>query len=110
MELRSPLSAPLPIDDALPALRAALADRSAVVLQAPPGAGKTTRVTLALLEAPWLGRQRMIMHEPRRLAARAAARRMTTSLNERVGETVGVRVRGETQISSRTRIEVVTEG
>lgn len=101
---------PLPIDESLPALRAALAARSAVVLQAPPGAGKTTRVPLALLDAPWLGRQRILMLEPRRLAARAAARRMSATLGEAVGTTVGFRVRGETRVSARTRIEVVTEG
>jgi ATP-dependent helicase HrpB len=100
----------LPIDDALPALRAALAERSGVVLQAPPGAGKTTRVPLALLDAPWLGDQRIVMLEPRRLAARAAARWMAGSLGETVGGTVGFRVRGETRVSPRTRIEVVTEG
>lgn len=103
-------AAPLPIEDALPALRAALAERRAVVLQAPPGAGKTTRVPLALLDAAWLDGQRMIILEPRRLAARAAARRMAATLGERVGATVGFRVRGETQVSTRTRVEVVTEG
>ena len=101
---------PLPIDEALPALLAALAQHAAVVLQAPPGAGKTTRIPLALLDAPWLGTQRIVMLEPRRLAARAAARRMSTTLGERVGETVGFRVRGETRVGPGTRIEVVTEG
>src|SRR5215218_2370402 len=101
---------PLPIDDALPALRAALADGTAAVLQAPPGAGKTTRVPLALLDAPWLAGRRIVMLEPRRLAARAAARRMAATLGEPVGSTVGFRVRGETRVSSRTRVEVVTEG
>ncbi|MFL5619700.1 MAG: ATP-dependent helicase HrpB [Gemmatimonadaceae bacterium] len=100
----------LPIDDVLAALRAALANRSAAVLQAPPGAGKTTRVPLALLGESWLAPQRIIMLEPRRLAARAAARRMADSLGESVGATVGFRVRGETRIGARTRIEVVTEG
>ena len=100
----------LPIDDVLPELRAALATRSSAVLQAPPGAGKTTRVPLALLHEAWLASQRIIMLEPRRLAARAAARRMADSLGEPVGATVGFRVRGETRIGVRTRVEVVTEG
>ncbi|WP_414693121.1 ATP-dependent helicase HrpB, partial [Pelagibacterium sp.] len=80
------------------------------VLVAPPGAGKTTRVPLALLDAPWRGDGRIIMLEPRRLAARAAARRMAQTLGEAVGETVGYRVRLDTRVSARTRIEVVTEG
>jgi ATP-dependent helicase HrpB len=100
----------LPIDDSLPALRDALHARQSVVLQAPPGAGKTTRVPLALLEEPWLATQRLLMLEPRRLAARAAARRMASMLGESVGDTVGFRVRGETRVGPRTRIEVVTEG
>ena len=94
----------------LPALGAAFVDGRAVVLQAPPGAGKTTGVPLALLNATWLDGQRLVMLEPRRLAARAAARRMASTLGEAVGGTVGFRVRGETRVSSRTRIEVVTEG
>jgi ATP-dependent RNA helicase HrpB len=100
----------LPVDEALPALRSALTASSSAVLQAPTGAGKTTRVPLALLLEPWLGSQRIVMLEPRRLAARAAARRMASMLGERVGETVGFRVRGETRVGSTTRIEVVTEG
>jgi ATP-dependent helicase HrpB len=102
--------APLPIDDALPPLRSALAAGVSAVLQAPPGAGKTTRVPLALLGEPWLAGQRLLMLEPRRLAARAAARRMAETLGEGVGETVGFRVRHETRVGARTRIEVVTEG
>lgn len=105
-----PAVPPLPIDDALPALRAALAARPVAVLQAPPGAGKTTRVPLALLDAPWLDGRKLVMLEPRRLAARAAARRMAQTLGERVGETVGHRVRMDTRVGARTRIEVVTEG
>jgi len=105
-----PLLPRLPIDEVLPALRAALATRSSAVLQAPPGAGKTTRVPLALLDERWLASQRIVMLEPRRLAARAAARRMADSLGESVGATVGFRVRGETRISARTQVEVVTEG
>ncbi|HEX6938854.1 MAG TPA: ATP-dependent helicase HrpB [Longimicrobiales bacterium] len=100
----------LPIEAVLPALRAALAAHTSVVLEAPPGAGKTTRVPLALLDEPWLGGRRIVMLEPRRLAARAAARRMAALLGERVGETVGYRVRLDTRVGPATRIEVVTEG
>jgi ATP-dependent helicase HrpB len=100
----------LPIDDVLPDLLATLAVGPAAVLVAPPGAGKTTRVPLALLDAPWRGDGRIILLEPRRMAARAAARRMAGTLGQAVGETVGYRVRLDAKISSRTRIEVVTEG
>src|SRR5271170_3918835 len=100
----------LPIDDALPALRSALAAHSSAVLVAPPGAGKTTRVPLALIDEPWAKGKRLILLEPRRLAARAAAARMAASLGEKVGETIGLRVRLQTLVSKRTRIEVVTEG
>ena len=100
----------LPVDDALPALRDALSATSVAVLQAPPGAGKTTRIPLALLHEPWLAGERIVMLEPRRLAARSAARRMASLLGEHAGETVGFRVRGETRVGSATRIEVVTEG
>ena len=97
----------LPIDEALPALRAALAGAGRAVLQAPPGAGKTTRVPLALLpDTPG----RIVLLEPRRLAARAAAERMAATLGEPVGRTVGYRIRGEARTSAATRIEVVTEG
>lgn len=100
----------LPIEDALPALHAALASHSCAVLEAPPGAGKTTRVPLALLSASWLAGKRIIMLEPRRLAARASAHYMARVCGDAVGETVGYRVRGDSRVSSRTRIEVVTEG
>ena len=100
----------LPVDDALPRLKAALSANTAVVLVAPPGAGKTTRVPLALLDAPWIGGGKIVMQEPRRLAARAAARRMAASLGEAVGETVGYRVRFDSKVGPRTRIEVVTDG
>src|SRR5215208_6029486 len=101
---------PLPIDSVIPALREALRAGTSAVLQAPPGAGKTTRVPLALLDEPWLAGQRIVMLEPRRLAARAAARYMAGSLGERVGERVGYRVRMDTRVGPATRIEVVTEG
>ncbi|MDB4916095.1 MAG: ATP-dependent helicase HrpB [Gemmatimonadetes bacterium] len=100
----------LPIERSLPALLEHLRAGSSLVLQAPPGAGKTTRVPLALLHEPWLGDRKVIMLEPRRLATRAAARRMAAMLGESVGATVGFRVRGETRVGAATRIEVVTEG
>jgi ATP-dependent helicase HrpB len=100
----------LPIESALPELKAALANAGAAVLQAPPGAGKTTRVPLALLDEPWLRGRRMVMLEPRRLAARAAARHMARLLGQDVGGTVGYRVRMETRVGPTTRVEVVTEG
>jgi ATP-dependent helicase HrpB len=110
-EIRSDIGGALPIDAALPALRAALAAGSSAVLVAPPGAGKTTRVPLDLLSADWLGPTgKIVLLEPRRLAARAAAERMAATLGERVGDTVGLRVRLGSKISARTRIEVVTEG
>ncbi|WP_323149201.1 ATP-dependent helicase HrpB, partial [Pseudomonas oryzihabitans] len=101
---------PLPIDVVLPDLRQALARRDDCVLEAPPGAGKTTRVPLALLDEPWLAGQRILLLEPRRLAARAAAERLAAELGEGVGETVGYRIRLESRVGPRTRIEVVTEG
>jgi ATP-dependent helicase HrpB len=103
-------AAPLPIDDVLPALRSALAEHSSAVLVAPPGAGKTTRAPLALLGEPWAKDKRLILLEPRRIAARAAAARMAATLGEKVGETIGLRVRLTRLVSKRTRIEVVTEG
>lgn len=100
----------LPIEEALPDLLAALSAGPNAVLQAPPGAGKTTLVPLALLDQPWRGDGRIVMLEPRRLAARSAARRMADLLGEAVGETVGYRIRLDSKISAKTRIEVVTEG
>ncbi|WP_170782817.1 ATP-dependent helicase HrpB [Ruegeria lacuscaerulensis] len=99
----------LPIDDTIPELLTALKSAGRAVLQAPPGAGKTTRVPLAMLEAG-LCDGKIVMLEPRRLAARAAAERMAETLGERAGQTVGYRVRGEAKVSANTRIEVVTEG
>ncbi len=101
---------PLPIDAVLDELAATLASHNAAVLVAPPGAGKTTRVPLALLDAPWAKGKKIIVLEPRRIAARASAERMAKSLGERAGETVGYRVRFGSKISRATRIEVVTEG
>ncbi len=101
---------PLPIASALPELVAALAAGRRALLQAPPGAGKSTGVPLALLDAPWLAGRRILLLEPRRLAARAVAARMASTLGEQVGETVGYRMRLETRVGPRTRIEVVTEG
>ena len=100
----------LPIHAVLEALKAALAQTSAVVLAAPPGAGKTTVVPLALLDQPWLGGGRILVLEPRRLAARAAADRMAASLGQKAGGTVGYRTRLQSRIGPDTRIEVVTEG
>ena len=108
------LPADLPIETVLVPLRAALAAGTSSVLVAPPGAGKTTRVPLALLAEAWAlgraGKGRLILLEPRRLAARAAASRMADTLGESVGQTVGLRVRLQSLISAQTRIEVVTEG
>jgi ATP-dependent helicase HrpB len=101
---------PLPIEARLPALREALLRSTRLVLEAPPGAGKTTRVPLALLESAWRGDGRIVMLEPRRVAARAAASFMAETLGESVGETVGYRIRFESRIGPQTRIEVVTEG
>jgi ATP-dependent helicase HrpB len=100
----------LPVDAALPALRQALGAHGAAVLEAPPGAGKSTVVPLALLEEAWARGQRLVVLEPRRLAARAIAQRMAQSLGERAGATVGYRMRLDTCVSQATRIEVVTEG
>ena len=103
-------SEPLPIDAALPDLTAALAGHHAAVLVAPPGAGKTTRVPLVLLDEAWAKGKKILVLEPRRLAARAAAARMASTLGEQVGDTVGLRVRFGSKVTKRTRIEVVTEG
>ncbi|HET9330778.1 MAG TPA: ATP-dependent helicase HrpB, partial [Steroidobacteraceae bacterium] len=104
------MTAALPIEAALPQLTAALRAHTAAVLQAPPGAGKSTVVPLALLGEPWVRGRKLLMLEPRRLAARAVAARMAQTLGERVGESVGYRMRLDTRVSRATRIEVLTEG
>jgi len=103
-------SSSLPIEAILSDLLTALEQNTNAVLVAEPGAGKTTRVPLALMDAPWREDGKIIVLEPRRLAARAAARRMAHTLGESVGETVGYRVRMDSKVSAKTRIEVVTEG
>src|SRR5271166_172748 len=100
----------LTIEAVIPEIRTALRDGRTLVLQAPPGAGKTTRVPLALRDEAWLGLQRIVMLEPRRLATRAAARRMAALLGESVGAGVGYRMRLDTRVGPSTRIEVVTDG
>ena len=101
---------PLPIDAVLPEVGTTLACRPTAVLVAPPGAGKTTRLPLALLDAPWLAGKKILVLEPRRIAARGAADRMAQTLDDPVGGIVGIRARLGTKVSNRTRIEVVTEG
>lgn len=103
-------SSQLPVEEVLPALRSTLAAGRNAVLVAPPGAGKSTVVPLALLREPWVQGRRLLLLEPRRLAARAVATRMAATLGERPGETVGWRMRLDTRVSARTRLEVVTEG
>ena len=100
----------LPVDDALPRLHDALRRQPLVVLEAPPGTGKTTRVPPSLLDQPWLEHDRVVVLEPRRVAARAAARRMAAERGEQVGESIGLRTRNDTRVGRSTRIEVVTEG
>ncbi len=100
----------LPIDDHLESICQGLRENAALVLEAPPGAGKTTVVPLALLHEPWVGHRTILVLEPRRVAAKAAARRMASLLGQEVGHTVGYRVRNETRVGAATRIEVITEG
>ena len=108
--MKTPALPDFPINEALPALAGALQRRTAVLLEAPPGAGKSTIVPLVLLESAWLKDQKILMLEPRRIAARAVANRMASLLNEPTGRTVGFRTRLETRVGRDTRIEVVTEG
>ena len=104
MSAQRSFGAPLPIDQELPELTAALQNNNTVVLVAPPGAGKTTRVPLVLVEELWAANKKILVLEPRRLAARAAAERMAATLGEKVGDTVGYRVRFGSQVSHKTRI------
>lgn len=99
----------LPVETVLPELIAAMREHGHAVLQAPPGAGKTTRVPLALLESG-LFSGRILMLEPRRVAARAAAERLASQLGESVGTQIGYRIKGESRVGPKTRVEVVTEG
>ncbi|MFN6956672.1 MAG: DEAD/DEAH box helicase, partial [Acetobacteraceae bacterium] len=103
-------TADLPVRDALPALTAALRQRANAVLVAPPGAGKTTLVPLVLKDEPWAAGGKILLLEPRRVAARAAAARMAALLGERVGQTIGLTTRLDRAVSEATRVEVVTEG
>ncbi len=100
----------LPISPVIPEIQKVLSEHPCAVLQAPPGAGKTTLVPLALLDEPWIQGRKIIMLEPRRLAARAAAMRMADMMGEKAGETIGYRTRMDSKVGSKTRIEVVTEG
>jgi ATP-dependent helicase HrpB len=107
---REPSAGPFPVDEALPALKDALRARNAAVLVAQPGAGKTTRVPLALLNEPWVKTGKILVLEPRRIAARAAAQFMASSIGEKLGETVGLRVRFGSKVSAKTKVEMITEG
>jgi ATP-dependent helicase HrpB len=107
---REPSNAAFPVDAVLPALKDALRARNSAVLVAQPGAGKTTRVPLALLDEPWVQRGKILVLEPRRIAARSAAQFMANSIKERLGDTVGLRVRFGSKVSGKTRIEMITEG
>src|ERR1700744_1473175 len=105
-----PFEFALPIDEALPALTAALRKDAAAVVVAPPGAGKTTRVPLVLADEDWARGQRILVLEPRRIAARAAAERMARTLSQRVGGKIGLRVRFGSNVSRDTAVEIITEG
>jgi len=106
----NPFTIDLPVREIIPSVKEHLAARNTLIVQAPPGAGKSTLLPLALLDEPWLAGQKIIMLEPRRLAARTIAERLAFLLSEEVGQTVGYRIRFENRISAQTRIEVVTEG
>ena len=99
-----------PINEIIPNLRSKLEKEPVIILQAPPGAGKSTILPLELLNEKWLGDKKIIMLEPRRLATRSVATRMASLLNEDIGETIGYRIRFENRVSKNTKIEVVTEG
>ena len=103
-------STPLPVDEVLADVGAALAGHGTAVLIAPPGAGKTTRVPLALLEEPWLRNKKILVLEPRRIAARGAAEFMSKLIGDRLGGKVGLRARLSSKVGPTTRIEVITEG
>ena len=107
---RPSFSAPLPIDAVLDDVRGVLRANGAAVLVAAPGAGKTTRVPLALLDEPWRGKQKILVLEPRRIAARAAAERMAATLGSRLGDDIGLRARLSSKTSARVAVEVITEG
>ena len=100
----------LPVKDVIPKIKEELNNASTLILKAPPGAGKSTLVPLALMEAVWLSGKKIIMLEPRRLAAKTIANRMADLLGEKVGESVGYRIRFESRVSDKTKIEVLTEG
>ncbi|MCI5211738.1 MAG: hypothetical protein D3910_23820, partial [Candidatus Electrothrix sp. ATG2] len=100
----------LPVQKILPQLEQALTDKGTAVLTAPPGSGKTTLVPLALKDAPWLKGKKILLLEPRRIAARLAAEYMSTLCQEKVGQTVGYQIRFDRRISAQTKVEVVTEG
>lgn len=108
--MTAPAPSGLPIDDVIPQIVAELRGGTRLVISAPPGAGKTTRVPLALLDEAWTGGRKLILVEPRRIAARAAAERMAGTIGEKVGQTIGIRSRLDVRVSKETRIEVVTEG
>src|SRR5258707_10222375 len=99
-----------PVEEVVPELKSRLKDNKAVILQVPPGAGKSTIVPLAILDEPWLAGKKIVMLQPRRLAARSVAARMADLVKEKIGETIGYRIRFENVIGKNTRIEVVTEG
>ena len=100
----------LPVKDVIPEIKKRLSESSTLIVKAPPGAGKSTLVPLALLEDVWLKDQKILMLEPRRLAAKTIATRMADLLGESVGKTVGYRIRFDTKVSSNTKLEVLTEG
>ena len=101
---------PLPVDAVLARIHEELDRHTTIVLQAPPGTGKTSRLPPSLLDQPWLGDRRVVVLEPRRVAARSAARRMATERAEALGATIGLRTRDDTRVGPHTRLEVVTEG